>query len=181
MSDLVVKVIEHTEDTYVFNTYSYQGVKVQVSHNDGVDYLALFPIEYIPELGTSILIEKCKLVRINYEAGYIDVAPRIDKWEYTELPVSKYLTLPIVGMLIKSANAQIQFKGPDRTKILVVTLQMRDSFQKPFSLPLIGFGAKADQLMEFTNADILTGEFTLKYRKGADGFELAMVTAQKYQ
>lgn len=180
MSDLVVTVIEHTESTYVFNTYSYLGIKVRVSHNNGVDYLALFPIEQIPELGTNILIEKCKLVRINYEKDYIDVVPRIDKWEYSDSPVSKYLTLPIVGMLIKSANAQIQFKGPDRTKILVVTLQMRDAFQKPFSLPLIGFGAKADALFNFNNADILQGEFTLKYRKGTDGFELAVVEAQKY-
>lgn len=180
MSNLVVKVLEHTENTYNFNAYSYVGVKVQVSYEGGVDYLALFPIEYVPEIGSTVLVEKCKLVRINYEADYIDVAPRIDKWEYTDLPVSKYLTLPIVGMLIKSANAQIQFKGPDRTKILVVTLQMRDSFQKPFSLPLIGFGAKADAVMGFDNADILTGQFTLKYRKGTEGYELAVVEVAKY-
>ena len=179
MSDLVVRVLGCTEDTYNFNTYSYVGVKVTVGNGE-TEYLTLFPIEYIPEDNSTILVEKCKLVRINYDKSYIDVAPRIDKWEYTDLPVSRYLTLPIVGMLIKSANAQVQYKGPDRTKILVVTLQMRDSFQKAFSLPLIGFGTKADIIMGLNNADILTGEFTLKYRKGTDGFELAVVDAQKY-
>ena len=60
MSDLVVRVVEHTEDTVNFNTYSYLGVKVRVDYNGGVDYLALFPVEYVPEIDTTILVEKCK-------------------------------------------------------------------------------------------------------------------------
>ncbi len=180
--ELYIKVDSVEADTHSFNGYEYRAAKAHVQVNDHDKFNVLFPVESVPEVGDVISILQCKLVRINYESETVDVAIRVDKHEKCPegTRVSKHMTIPIIGMIIRSSNAKLTLYGPDKIKFLMVSLQMKDADKKPFMLPIIGFNSKADLLNTFKNTQIITGFVTLKHKKQGTGYELALVSAEPY-
>lgn len=180
--ELYIQVDSIGADTCSFNGYEYRSAKVHVNTNEQEQFNVLFPVDTVPVAGDVIRVVSCKLIRINYDAEAVDVAVRIDKYEECDedAKVSKHLTIPIIGMIIRSANSKITVYGPDKVKFLMVSLQMKDSDKKPFMLPIIGFNSKAELLDSFNNTQIITGNVTLKHKKQGAGYELAVVTAEPY-
>lgn len=180
--ELYIKVDSIEANTCSFNGYEYRFAKAHVQVNDQEKFNVLFPVESIPAEGTVINVVNCKLVRVNYGAEAVDVAVRIDKYEEcsADTKVSKHLTIPIIGMIIRSSNAKLTLYGPDKIKFLMVSLQMKDADKKPYMLPIIGFNNKADLLNGFKNTQIITGFVTLKHKKQGAGYELALVSAEPY-
>lgn len=181
-NELYIKVDSIKADTCTFNGYVYRFAEAHVKTNEDERFNILFPIDTVPEEGKIISVINCKLVRVNYEAEAVDVAVRIDKYEEcaVDTKISKHLTIPIIGMIIRSSNAKMTTYGPDSVKFLMVSLQMKDNEKKPFMLPIIGFNAKADLLNTFKNTQIITGFVTLKHKKQGAGYELALVSAEPY-
>lgn len=182
---LYIKVDSIEANTCSFNGYEYRFAKAHVKVNEEETFNVLFPVETVPEAGQIISVQTCKLVRVNYNAEAIDVAVRIDKYEVCDekdedVKISKHLTIPIIGMIIRSSNAKLTLYGPDKVKFLMVSLQMKDADKKPFMLPIIGFNNKADLLNTFKNTQIITGFVTLKHKKQGAGYELALVSAEPY-
>ena len=180
--ELYIKVDSIEAETREFNGYQYRHAKASVSGNESERFDILFPVETVPAAGKVIKVVNCKLVRINYESETIDVAVRVDKYEEAEdgVKASKHLTIPIIGMIIRSSNAKITLYGPDKVKFLMVSLQMKDADKRPFMLPIIGFNNKAVLLDTFKNTQIVTGFVTLKHKKQGAGYELALVSAELY-
>lgn len=180
--ELYIKVDSIEADTCSFNGYEYRFAKAHVQSNGQEKFNVLFPVDTVPKEGQIISVVNCKLVRVNYDAPAVDVAVRIDKYEECDddTTVSKHLTIPMIGMIIRSSNAKITLYGPDSVKFLMVSLQMKDAFKKPFMLPIIGFNNKAELLDTFKNTQIVTGFVTLKHKKQGAGYELALVSAEPY-
>lgn len=180
--ELYIQVDSIEADTCSFNGYEYRFAKVHVQVNEQEKFNVLFPVDDVPAENSVIHIINCKLVRVNYKAEAIDVAVRIDKYEECgeDARPSKHLTIPIIGMIIRSSNAKLTLYGPDKIKFLMVSLQMKDADKKPFMLPIIGFNNKADLLNGFKNTQIITGFVTLKHKKQGEGYELALVSAEPY-
>lgn len=180
-NELYIKVDSIKAETCSFNGYEYRFAKAHVRANEDEKFNVLFPVDAVPAAGQVIEVLTCKLVRVNYDAEVIDVAVRIDKYEERKgTQESKHLTIPIIGMIIRSSNAKLTLYGPDKVKFLMVSLQMKDADKKPFMLPIIGFNSKAVALDAFKNTQIITGFVTLKHKKQGAGYELALVAAEPY-
>lgn len=180
--ELYIQVDSIEADTCSFNGYEYRFAKASVQSGEQETFNVLFPIDSVPADGKVINVINCKLVRVNYGAEAIEVALRIDKYTECEegTKVSKHLTIPIIGMVIRSNNAKLTLYGPDKIKFLMVSLQMKDADKKPFMLPIIGFNNKAELLDTFKNTQIITGFVTLKHKRQGAGYELALVSAEPY-
>lgn len=178
---LVVQVYEVTEKVYNFNEYMYRLVKCKAETDEPFD--TLIPIETGVSVGDVISIEKCKLVRIDYEEKHIATAVRVDKMESCEegTKLSKYFNIPFIGLIKRHADSKVTVYGPDKMKFFKVKLQMRDLNRKPFTVTLLGFNGKATLLNSFDkDKEIIMGIATLKHRSNNLGYELALVNATEY-
>lgn len=178
---LIVRVCDVTDRIYNFNEYMYRIVTCEVETDTPFD--TLIPIDINVVSGDIISIEKCKLVRIDYESNDIITAVRIDKLEVVpaDTSISKYFNIPFIGMVKRQADMHPTTYGPDKTKFFKVQLQMRDADKKTFIVYLLGFDGKATLLDSFDRFKIITGVATLKHRRGKPGHELALVSAEEYK
>lgn len=179
--ELYVKVCDITDIVYDFNNYKYRLVTCAAKTDDPFDTLIPIEQEIVP--GGVINIEKCRLVRIDYDADYTRVALRVDKLTLCpdSQPISRYFNIPFIGMIKKQSEAHPMTYGPDKTKFFRVQLQMRDPDKKTFIVYLLGFNNKATLLDEFEKFDIITGYATLKHKNGSERYELALCEAELYQ
>lgn len=183
MEDFVlnVQVCEVTEMVYNFNDYMYRLVKCKAETDEPFD--TLIPVEAGVTVNDIICIEKCKLVRIDYDKEYIATAVRVDKLEIcdADAEVSKYFNIPFIGLVKRHADSKVTVYGPDKTKFFKVKLQMRDLNKKPFVMHLLGFNGKATLLSSFNkDKEIIMGIATLKHCNKKPGYELALVNATEY-
>lgn len=182
MEDFVlnVQVCEVTETVCNFNDYMYRLVKCKAEIDEPFD--TLIPIEAGVTVGNIVSIEKCKLVRIDYDKDYIATAVRVDKLEICEegTKVSKYFNIPFIGLINRYPDSKVTVYGPDKTKFFKVRLQMRDMNKKPFTVYLLGFNGKATLLSSFKDKEIILGIATLKHCNKKSGYELALVDATEY-
>lgn len=178
---LIVRVCDITDVLYDFNGYMYRLVTCE-AENDGV-FSTLLPVENPVSAGDVISVEKCKLVRIDYEAKNIVTAVRIDRFEIKDADtnVSPYFNIPFLGLIKRHPESKVFEFGPDKIKFLKVRLQMRDPDRKPFVIPLLGFEDKAKLLDSFGRFKIIKGLATLKHCKNSTGYELVLISATEYK
>ena len=178
--NLIVKENEILESTYDFNGYLYRIIKCSAATDDPFDMLV--SIEETPEVGNIISVSKCKIVRIDYDLDYVRIAVRIDKFEVVDADtqLSKYFTIPFIGMVLKNEDSQPKVYGPDKINFIKVKLQMRDADKQVFSIFLLGFNEQADYLDSIENKQIILGTGTLKHKNGCERYELALVTGESY-
>lgn len=181
-NELYIKIDSIEANTCLFNTYTYRFVKGHVGLNEKEKFEFLFNVDDLPPEGCVVRPLACKLVRVNYDSEIVEVAIRIDRYEIHEpdTKISKHLTVPIIGMIIRSAKAKLTLYGPDKVKFLMLSIQMKDADKKPYMLPIIGFNNKAVLLDSFVNTQIITGFVSLKHKKQGTGYELALVAAEPY-
>lgn len=177
---LIVRVCEVTDRMYDFNSYIYRMITCCAETDTPFD--TLIPVEDNVSVGDIISVDKCKLVRIDYEAKHVITAVRVDKFEIMDkdTELSKYFNIPFLGMVKKQPESKVIEYGPDKTKFLKVRLQMRDADKKTFVVQLLGFDDKALLLDSFDRFKIITGVATLKHCRNREGHELALISAELY-
>lgn len=178
---LYIKVCEVTDQIYDFNDFKYRLVTCCARTDAPFD--TLVPIEINLKTDDVIYVDKCKIVRIDYEADYTRVAVRLDKIEICEPDheISRYFNIPFVGMVKRRPEMHPKTYGPDKTKFYRVQLQMRDAERKPFIINLLGYNNKAVLLDSFNSFSVIVGIATLKHKNGCERYELALCEAESYK
>lgn len=179
--ELIVKVCEVTDNIYDFNAYMYRLVTCKAATDEPFDVLV--PIENEITVGMIIKVEKCKIVRIDYDLEYTRIAVRIDQFSVCteDTTISKYFNVPFIGMVQRRPDSKVTKYGPDKIKFIRILLQMRDADKKTFVVPLLGFNNKAKALDSYGAYEIITGTATLKHKKDSPKYELALHTVEKYE
>ena len=92
-NELILRVCEITDRIYNFNSYVYRIVKCTARTDEPFETLILAD-EYV-SVGDVILVEKCKLVRIDYDSKNVITIVRIDKLQVldSDTELSKHFNI----------------------------------------------------------------------------------------
>lgn len=173
------RITEANLGVYNINGFMFNLHKMEV--NKQKDFKILMPIFKDIAVGDVFTTDSWCITRIGTNKNPVDVVIRANQFDVVldkDAELSDYVNGTVIGIYLCSDKCYLRDVGPDKKPFFMATLKFKDSTGGQYELPIVGFGRQALKLSTIKNESLLKCTATLKQRKGAEGYELAVYSIE---
>lgn len=177
--ELKARITETNLEVVDINGFKFNLHKMEVGTLK--DFKILLPIFNDVSVGDCIVTSDWDISRLGTCNKPVDLCVRVKNFELVPsdgFVPSKYLNGKIVGMFLNSDKCYLRTVGPDQKPFYMATLKIKDSFKIPYEMLIVAFGNQAKKLSTVKKQSIIECEVTIKHRRGAEGYEFAVISLE---